>query len=45
MLAEKMKIAGAVNAVCVDSGNSTFFVRNGEVEIATSRKVPTILYW
>jgi len=45
ILAEKMKMAGAINAICMDSGNSTFFVRNGEIKIATSRKVPTILYW
>lgn len=45
MLAEKMKASGAVNAICMDSGNSTFFVRDGQIEIATSRKVPTILYW
>lgn len=44
-LAEKMKVAGAIDAINVDGGGSSLFVRNGEIEFPTNRKIPTILYW
>lgn len=43
--AEKMKMVGAVYAINVDGGGSSLFVRNGEIEFPTGRKIPTILYW
>lgn len=44
-LAEKMKSVGAVDAINMDGGGSSLFVRDGEIKFPTKRKVPTILYW
>ena len=44
-LGQKMQLAGAVYAVNVDGGNSTMFVRDGQILVATSRPIPTILAW
>lgn len=45
LLAEKMKAAGAIDAINMDSGESTLFVRNGYAEFSTKRPIPTILAW
>lgn len=44
-LGQKMQLAGAVDAINVDGGNSTMFVRGGQILVATSRPIPTILAW
>lgn len=44
-LGQKMQSAGAVDAINVDGGNSTMFVRDGQIFVATSRPIPTILAW
>lgn len=44
-LAEKMKSVGAIDAINMDGGGSSLFVRDGEIKFPTKRKIPTILYW
>lgn len=43
--AKKLQNAGAYNAINMDGGGSSLFVRNGEILIPTDRPVPTILTW
>jgi exopolysaccharide biosynthesis protein len=44
-MGEKMQRAGAKDAINMDGGGSSFFVRDGQVLISTNRAVPTILAW
>lgn len=44
-LGRKMQSAGAIDAINVDGGNSTMFVRDGQILVATARPIPTILAW
>lgn len=43
--AKKLQSAGAYQAINLDGGGSSLFVRNGEALLSTSRAVPTILAW
>ncbi len=43
--AKKLYLAGAEDAINLDGGGSSLFVRNGEIIFPTSRPVPTILAW
>lgn len=43
--AKKLQSAGAYQAINLDGGGSSLFVRNGEALVSTSRPVPTILTW
>jgi exopolysaccharide biosynthesis protein len=43
--AKKLQSAGAYQAINLDGGGSSLFVRNGEALFSTSRPVPTILTW
>jgi exopolysaccharide biosynthesis protein len=44
-LGRKMQSAGAVEAINVDGGGSSLFVRDGQILFPTSRPIPTILAW
>jgi exopolysaccharide biosynthesis protein len=43
--AKKLKDAGAYNAINMDGGGSSLFVRDNQPIFSTSRSVPTILTW
>lgn len=44
-LANKMQRSGAYQAINMDGGGSSLFVRGGQTLITTDRAVPTILAW
>lgn len=43
--AKKLQSAGAYDAINLDGGGSSLFVRDGQIIFPTSRPVPTILAW
>lgn len=41
----KIQRAGAKEAINMDGGGSSLFVRNGQILVSTNRAIPTILAW
>lgn len=44
-MGEKIQKAGAKEAINMDGGGSSLFVRDGQILISTNRALPTILAW